>query len=44
MLKSRSDRLKNYRLHKDLGMNNLDAIFIDVDDFCQILLPTWENT
>ncbi|PCS23241.1 Mobile element protein [Candidatus Enterovibrio escicola] len=22
-------------------MNNLDAIFIDVYDFCQIFLPAW---
>ncbi|WP_190320512.1 hypothetical protein [Candidatus Enterovibrio escicola] len=25
-------------------MNNLDAIFVDVDDFCQTFLPVWENT
>ncbi|WP_104399763.1 IS982 family transposase [Vibrio penaeicida] len=24
-------------------MNNLDAIFIDVDDFCQAFLPAWEK-
>nr|WP_223824337.1 hypothetical protein [Candidatus Enterovibrio escacola] len=22
-------------------MNNLNAVFIDVDDFCQTLLPAW---
>nr|WP_199399352.1 hypothetical protein [Candidatus Enterovibrio escacola] len=44
MPKLRSDRLKNYLLHKDVSINNLDAIFIDVDDYCQIFLPAWENT
>ncbi|PCS22751.1 hypothetical protein BTN49_1715 [Candidatus Enterovibrio escicola] len=24
-------------------MNNLDAVFVDVDDFCQIFLPAWEK-
>ncbi|PCS22180.1 hypothetical protein BTN49_2248 [Candidatus Enterovibrio escicola] len=24
-------------------MNNLDAVFIDVDDFCHISLPAWEK-
>ncbi len=24
-------------------MNNLDAIFVDVDDFCQTFLPAWEK-
>nr|WP_223824862.1 hypothetical protein [Candidatus Enterovibrio escacola] len=27
-----------------MSINNLDAIFIDVDDYCQIFLPAWENT
>ncbi|PCS23926.1 hypothetical protein BTN49_0899 [Candidatus Enterovibrio escicola] len=22
-------------------MNNLDAVFVDVDDFCQTFLPPW---
>ncbi|PCS23042.1 Mobile element protein [Candidatus Enterovibrio escicola] len=25
-------------------MNNLNAIFVDVDDFCKIFLPAWGNT
>ncbi|WP_263363704.1 hypothetical protein [Candidatus Enterovibrio escicola] len=25
-------------------MNNLDAVFVDVDDFCQTFLPAWEKT
>ncbi|WP_190319864.1 hypothetical protein [Candidatus Enterovibrio escicola] len=25
-------------------MNTLDAVFVDINDFCHILLPTWENT
>ncbi|PCS23554.1 Mobile element protein [Candidatus Enterovibrio escicola] len=24
-------------------MNNLDAVCVNVDDFCQIFLPTWEK-
>ncbi|PCS21431.1 Mobile element protein [Candidatus Enterovibrio escicola] len=24
-------------------MNNLDAVFVDVDDFCQTFLPAWEK-
>ena len=24
-------------------MNNLDAIFVDVDDFCQAFLPAWQK-
>ncbi|WP_190320041.1 hypothetical protein [Candidatus Enterovibrio escicola] len=24
-------------------MNNLDAIFVDVDDFCQTFLPAWKK-
>ncbi|ELE2039827.1 TPA: hypothetical protein RQJ89_000636 [Vibrio vulnificus] len=24
-------------------MNNLEAIFTDVDDFCQAFLPVWEK-
>nr|WP_190319921.1 hypothetical protein [Candidatus Enterovibrio escacola] len=24
-------------------LNNLDAIFVDVDDFCQTFLPVWEK-
>ncbi|PCS23620.1 hypothetical protein BTN49_0589 [Candidatus Enterovibrio escicola] len=24
-------------------MNNLDAVFVDVDDFCQTYLPAWEK-
>nr|WP_263363565.1 hypothetical protein [Candidatus Enterovibrio escacola] len=25
-------------------MNTLDAVFVDIDDFRHIFLPTWENT
>ncbi|PCS21954.1 hypothetical protein BTN49_2419 [Candidatus Enterovibrio escicola] len=40
MAKLRSDRLKkNYYLHKDLGLNNSDAVFVDVDNFCHTFLP-----
>nr|WP_190320018.1 hypothetical protein [Candidatus Enterovibrio escacola] len=24
-------------------MNNLDAIFVDIDAFCQTFLPAWEK-
>nr|WP_190320109.1 hypothetical protein [Candidatus Enterovibrio escacola] len=24
-------------------MHNLDAIFVDVDDFCQMVFPVWED-
>ncbi|PCS23730.1 Mobile element protein [Candidatus Enterovibrio escicola] len=24
-------------------MNSLNAIFVDVDDFCQTFLPAWEK-
>ncbi|WP_394349114.1 hypothetical protein [Candidatus Enterovibrio escicola] len=26
-----------------MGINNLDAVFVDVDDFCQTFLPAWEG-
>nr|WP_150137982.1 hypothetical protein [Candidatus Enterovibrio escacola] len=26
-----------------MGKNNLDAVFIDVEDFCQTFLPTWKK-
>nr|WP_263363575.1 hypothetical protein [Candidatus Enterovibrio escacola] len=25
-------------------MNNLNAVFVDVDYFCQTFLPAWKNT
>ncbi|WP_190319893.1 hypothetical protein [Candidatus Enterovibrio escicola] len=25
-------------------MNNLDDVFVDVDEFCQTFLPIWGNT
>ncbi|PCS22992.1 Mobile element protein [Candidatus Enterovibrio escicola] len=35
--------MKNYYLHKDLGMNNLDVVSVDIDGFCQTFLPAWEK-
>lgn len=43
MPKSRSDRLSRTINRKDLGMINLEAIFTDVDDFCLLFIPQWEN-
>ncbi|PCS23000.1 Mobile element protein [Candidatus Enterovibrio escicola] len=30
-------------MHKELSMNNLNTVFVDVDDFCQTFLPAWEE-
>ncbi|WP_223824049.1 hypothetical protein [Candidatus Enterovibrio escicola] len=30
-------------MHQDFGINNLDGIFVGVDDFFQTFHPAWEK-